>query len=305
MTFTAKDVCDKIPDLLIECKNQTQQFSNISSFENFDSESLIFISDIEHSTRLEKKLPSIVVTNDKIRQLLENHSQQLCIITVTNVRLAQATVKSSLDDYDASDKEWPAHHPSAVVHESAELGNNVRIGPNVVIGENVRVGSNTVIRANCVIERNAVIGSDCIIHCLVNINQDCKLGNRIIIRPGVIIGNEGFGFAQDEKRHYHRIPHTGSVRIEDDVQIGPNSNIDRATYGETVIKRGVKLDALCHVAHNVIVGEDTLFVAQCGIAGSAQIGKNVILSGQTGILDHRIIGDDVVLVHRAGVQGHH
>ena len=171
----------------------------------------------------------------------------------------------------------------------------------MVIGADASIGNNTIIRANSVIERGVVIGDDCIIHALVNVNQHCQIGDRVILRPGVIIGNEGFGFAQDDKRHYHRIPHTGIVRIEDDVQIGSNGNIDRATYGETVIKRGVKIDAQCHVAHNVVVDEDTLFVAQCGIAGSTKIGKNVILSGQTGTLDHRTIADNAVLVHRCGV----
>ena len=195
----------------------------------------------------------------------------------------------------------PDIHPSAVIHQSATFGDNVRIGPNVVIGENVTVGSNTIIRNNSVIERNAVIGNDCIIHSLVNINQACYIGNRVIIRPGVIIGNEGFGFAQDAEGRYQRIPHTGTVEINDDVQIGSNCNIDRATYGKTIIQRGVKIDSLCHIAHNVNVGEDTLFVSQCGVAGSTRIGKKVILSGQTGVLDHMTIADNAVLVHRCGV----
>jgi len=301
MTFTAKEVCDSIPELLVQCSDEDQSFSRISSAEGFDSDSLIFISDLDQGNQLGKNLPSIVVTDSEIQQSLIVHHKQLCIITVNNVRLAQATIKSTFDDYDARDHEWPAQHPSAIIHESAIIGANVRIGPNVVIGENVKIGNNTIIRANSVIERNAMIGDDCIFHCLVNINQGCQIGNRVILRPGVIIGNEGFGFAQDEKRHYHRIPHTGIVRIEDDAQIGANGNIDRATYGETVIKRGVKIDAQCHVAHNVVVDEDTLFVAQCGVAGSTKIGKNVILSGQTGTLDHRTIVDDAVLVHRCGV----
>ena len=301
MTFTAKEVCDSIPQLLINCADNAQSFDHISSIEAFDAQSLIFISELEQSDTLEDQLPSVVVTNETVQQALNERYPTLCIITVNNVRLAQALIKSTFNDYDAKDQEWPSIHPSAVIHESAKLGDNVRIGPNVVIGENTQIGNNTIVRANCVIERNVVIGKDCIIHSLVNVNQACLLGDRVILRPGVIIGNEGFGFAQDDQGRYHRIPHTGIVRIEDDVQIGSHGNIDRATYGETVIKRGVKMDSFCHVAHNVIVGEDTLFVSQCGIAGSSKIGKNVILSGQTGVLDHRTIVDNAVLVHRCGV----
>ena len=301
MTFSAQQVCDTIPELLIQCSKQRNEFTLISSVEDFESTSLIFISSDEQCVSLESQLPSVVVTSDTIAESLSASYPSLCIISVNNVRLAQAQVKCHFNDYDARDIEWPSIHPSAVIHTSAKLGDNVRIGPNVVIGENAQIGDNTIIRSNSVIERNVVIGTDCIIHSLVNVNQACLIGNRVILRPGVIIGNEGFGFAQDNQRHYHRIPHTGIVRIEDDVQIGSNGNIDRATYGETVIKRGVKIDAQCHVAHNVVVDEDTLFVAQCGIAGSTKIGKNVILSGQTGTLDHRTIVDNAVLVHRCGV----
>jgi len=301
MSFSAKQVCDTITELFIACSNNDTEFSHISSIDSFNEQSLVFISSEEQSQQLMTTTPSVVVTSPAIAEALEGKNMTLCVIRVKNVRLAQAIVKSAFDDYDARDAEWDSIHPSAIIHPSAKLGGNVRIGPNVVIGENVSIGNNTIIRNNSVIERNAVIGDDCIIHSLVNINQACLIGNRVIIRPGVIIGNEGFGFAQDSDRHYHRIPHTGIVRIEDDVQIGANGNIDRATYGETVIKRGVKIDALCHVAHNVVVDEDTLFVAQCGIAGSTRIGKNVILSGQTGTLDHRTIVDDAVLVHRCGV----
>ena len=301
MTFSAQQICDTIPELLIECSENKSEFNIISSADDFDSTSLIFISEEKQCAQLESQLPSIVITSSDISQVLSGKYSSLCIISVKNVRLAQAWVKSHFNDYDARDMEWPTIHPSAVIHPSAILGEGVRIGPNVVIGENANIGNNTLIRSNSVIERNVKIGADCIIHSLVNVNQACLIGNRVILRPGVIIGNEGFGFAQDDKRHYHRIPHTGIVRIEDDAQIGSNGNIDRATYGETVIKRGVKIDAQCHVAHNVVVDEDTLFVAQCGVAGSTKIGKNVILSGQTGTLDHRTIVDDAVLVHRCGV----
>ncbi len=294
MIFTTQDLFDAFADLIIDASNLKQVCSNIASIDQYQADSLIFICDTSSVTVLEKSLPSILVTSEDIADSLTIDTSKLSIVKVKNVRLAQAKIKARFADYDARDIEWDEIHASAVIHTSSTIGRNCRIGPNVVIGENANIGNNTIIRANSVIEREVVIGNDCIIHSLVNVNQGCKIGNRVILRPGVIIGSEGFGFAQDEKRHYHRIPHTGIVRIEDDVQIGSSGNVDRATYGETVIKRGVKIDAHCHVAHNVVIGEDTLFVAQCGIAGSVTIGNNTVLSGQTGILDHRTIGDNVV-----------
>ena len=163
------------------------------------------------------------------------------------------------------------------------------------------IGENSVVRSNVVIEHNSRIGNDCTIHSQVNIGYASQIGDRVIIRSGATIGGEGFGFAPDENKKYHRVPHTGFVEIHDDVHIGSNSNVDRGTYGKTLLKRGSKLDSLVHIAHNVELGEDCIMVSQAGIAGSTTVGNRVIISGQIGILDHLKVCDDVVLVHRAGV----
>ncbi|MCL4155554.1 UNVERIFIED_CONTAM: hypothetical protein GTU68_009214, partial [Idotea baltica] len=194
-----------------------------------------------------------------------------------------------------------AIHDSAVIHEKTKLGLNCRIGANVTIGANCKIGDNVIIRANAVVEHDVTIGSDSIINSLVNIGYSCVLGKRVILQAGCIIGAEGYGFANDDKGNHHRIPHTGNVVLHDDVQIGSNSCIDRGTYGSTIIKNGVKIDNLCHIAHNVEIGENSLLTAQCCIAGSSVIGKRVIMSGQAGVLDHKTIPDDTVLVLRAGV----
>lgn len=301
MTFSSQQVCDAISELIIEQPNSISEFSRVSPIENYDANSLIFITTTQQSAVIQKALPAVVVTCEEVACALVDELNSTCVISVNNVRLAQALVKAHFDDLDVRDDEWPNIHPSAVIHTSATIGNDVRVGPNVVIGKQCIIGDNTVIRSNSVIERNVTIGTNCVIHSLVNINQACTIGNRVILRPGVIIGNEGFGFAKDDNGHYHRIPHTGTVEIQDDVQVGSNSNIDRGTYGKTLIQRGVKMDAFCHVAHNVNVGEDTLLVAQCGVAGSSNIGKNVVLSGQSAISDHCNIAEGVVLVHRGGV----
>ncbi|MBX2847808.1 MAG: UDP-3-O-(3-hydroxymyristoyl)glucosamine N-acyltransferase [Acidiferrobacterales bacterium] len=299
MAFKAQDLCDRFSQIIICSRHTNGSFSKISSVENYDSESLIFVGNLMHLDAINRNKPAVIITSSDLAEKLSD--QSFCVITVNDVRLAQALIKQAYGDYDSSDKEWGFIHPSAVIHTTAELGKNVRVGPNSVISSNVQIGDNTIIRANCVIERGAKLGASCIIHHLVNIGIDCVLGERVIVRPGAIIGNEGFGFAQDSNSCYQRIPHTGIVEIGDDVQIGANCNIDRGTYNKTVIHRGVKIDALCHVAHNVTVGENTLFVAQTGVAGSSSIGKRVVASGQTGMLDHRTVVDDVILVHRCGV----
>lgn len=299
MTYSAQQVCNHISNLVVKCINTNRRFSHISAVDNYDDSSLIFVGNDQQLTELNDPLPSVIVTRPDFVTTLEK--KDASVIAVENVRLAQALIKQKYSDYEAFDAEWPNVHPSAVIHKSAQLGNGVHIGANTVIGKNVTIGDNTSIRANCVIEHDAVIGESCVIHNLVNVSFGCKLGDRVIVRPGAIIGNEGFGFAQDQDHHHHRIPQTGIVEIGDDVQIGSNCSIDRGTYGKTTIARGVKIDALCHIAHNVSIDEDTLFVAQSGVAGSSNIGKRVIASGQTGILDHRTVVDDAILVHRCGV----
>jgi len=298
MTYHVKDVCSRFSDLIIDAEYTEASFSRIDSSDDFRSDSLIFVSDEKNIPDL-SICPAVIVTSADIASKID--STGVCLIVVKNVRLAQAFIKQEYSDYDSSDRHWGMIHPSAVIHPSATLNEGVRVGPNTVIGPDTVVGAHTHIRSNCVIEHSVIIGEHCVINNLVNIGYLCTIGNRVILRSGVIIGNEGFGFAQDDQHRYHRTPHTGVVDIGDDVQIGANSNIDRGTYGVTKIGRGVKIDALCHFAHNVDIGEDALFVAQSGIAGSCNIGKRVIASGQTGMLDHKTVVDDAVLVHRCGV----
>jgi len=170
-----------------------------------------------------------------------------------------------------------------------------------VIGANVIIGDNIIIRSGSVIERDTSIGSNTVIHSLVNIGFESQIGKNVIIRSGATIANEGFGLSPDSDGKFHRVPHTGIVVLEDDVQIGANCNIDRATYGATLIKRGAKLDAQCHIAHNVEIGEDCVITAHCVIAGSSKIGNRVVMSGKSGVSDHVNICDDVTLIHRASV----
>jgi UDP-3-O-[3-hydroxymyristoyl] glucosamine N-acyltransferase len=200
----------------------------------------------------------------------------------------------------------PAAQPRSVIHPGADIGKefkygpNVSIGPMVVIGDQVTVGERVWLHPGCVIGNHVVIGSDVTIHPNVTILEHCTIGDRVIIHSGSVIGSDGFGYAPDGKS-YHKIPHTGIVQIDDDVEIGANNTIDRGTFGKTIIGRGVKTDNLVHVAHNVIVGENTVLVAQVGISGSVTIGKNAILAGQAGVAGHLTIGDGAIVGPQTGV----
>ncbi|VAW98119.1 UDP-3-O-[3-hydroxymyristoyl] glucosamine N-acyltransferase [hydrothermal vent metagenome] len=279
------------PDTLIQ---------RIDNVENATADSLVFVSDAEFVQAALAAMPAAIVTTKKLTEEFTSLSQSAVFIC-TNVKLAHAKLRSAYADRDLGQHEWEQIHPSAVIHESAELANDVIIAPNAVIGRNVQIGTGSIIMANSVIEEGVRIGADTVIHPGVVIGYNNEIGNRVIIKAGCTIGMEGFGFAADKSGKNHRIPQLGKVVIEDDVVFGSSCNVDRATYTETRIGAGCKFDALCHIAHNVVIDEDCLIVAQSGVAGTVQIGKRVILSGQTAISDHVVIGDDVILLHRAGV----
>ncbi len=194
----------------------------------------------------------------------------------------------------------PGIHPTAVVHPEARIGQEVAIGAHVVIGKGCRIGDRSKIFPGCVILDGSEIGEDCTLYPLVSIREECRVGNRVIIHNGAVIGSDGFGFAP-HGGVYHKIPQIGRVIIEDDVEIGANCTIDRATMGETIIRRGTKLDNLVHIAHNVEVGEWTVMAAQVGISGSTKIGHHVMLGGQVGTVGHIRIGDYAQVGAQSGV----
>jgi UDP-3-O-[3-hydroxymyristoyl] glucosamine N-acyltransferase len=179
-------------------------------------------------------------------------------------------------------------------------GDNMVIAPFVVIGENVTIGDRTRLYPNVVIGSDVVIGNDVLIYPNVTIYDRCTIGSHVIIHSGSVIGSDGFGFAHDGQKYY-KIPQTGMVQIDDDVEIGACNTIDRATFGKTWIKQGVKTDNLVQIGHNVTVGENSAIVAQVGISGSTSIGKNAVLAGQAGISGHITIGDNVTIGPKAGI----
>jgi UDP-3-O-[3-hydroxymyristoyl] glucosamine N-acyltransferase len=191
-------------------------------------------------------------------------------------------------------------HSTVIIPDSAIIGDRVTIGAYVYLGEGVRIGNNTIIYPNCTILDNVIIGENSVIYPNVSIRENCQIGNHVILHNGAVIGSDGFGFVPMDDR-YEKIPQIGRVVIGNDVEIGANTTIDRATMGETIIKKGCKIDNLVQIAHNVVIEENTVIAGQSGISGSTKIGKHVTMAGQVGIVGHVTIGDNAVLAAQSGI----
>ncbi|NOX25944.1 MAG: UDP-3-O-(3-hydroxymyristoyl)glucosamine N-acyltransferase, partial [Deltaproteobacteria bacterium] len=194
-------------------------------------------------------------------------------------------------------------HPTAIVGNACRLSADISIGPTAIIGNRVKIGNRVTIHPGVVIGDDARIGDDTVLHANVNIGHYCKLGKRIIIHAGTVVGADGFGYATDQYGHHLKRPQVGFVQIDDDVEIGANSCLDRATFGRTWVKRGCKIDNLVQIGHNAVIGEDSLIVSQAGVAGSSTLGTGVILGGQVGVSGHLKLGNRVMVGAKSGVHG--
>jgi UDP-3-O-[3-hydroxymyristoyl] glucosamine N-acyltransferase len=190
-------------------------------------------------------------------------------------------------------------HPTAAIDPSAKIAANVWIGASAVIGRDVQISEGVRVYPNATIYDGAVIGKDSVIHSGVAIRERTEIGARVVIHNNSVIGCDGFGYAKDEERHWLKIPQTGRVVIEDDVEIGAGTTIDRSSVGETRIGRGTKIDNLVQIGHSCAIGEDALLCAQVGLAGSSHIGNRVVLAGQAGVAGHLTIGDDAVVTAKS------
>lgn len=221
-----------------------------------------------------------------------------CAILVKNPYLAVAIIHSYFvkEPFEAK-----GVHPRAYVEESCVLGEEVTIKPLAVLGERVRIGERVLIESGAVIGDDVVIGDDTVIKANVTIYKGSLIGSRVIIHAGTVIGSDGYGYAANERGVHIKRPQVGIVEIQDDVEIGANTCIDRAAYGVTLIKSGTKIDNLVQIGHNVVVGENSLLVAQVGISGSSTLGRNVVMGGQSATAGHVSIGDRVMIAARGGV----
>ena len=253
---------------------------------------ITFLANPKYFPFLSKTKASAIVTSREIK------SAPKTIIKTDNPSLAFVKIISEF--MPVSIRHPQGIHPTAVLGKGVSLGKDVAVGPYTVIEDGVSLGDRTVIYAGCFIGYDTKIGDDCLIFANVSIRERIVIGNRCIIHSGSVIGSDGFGFFTLEGRHY-KIPQVGGVEIQDDVEIGANVAIDRARFDQTVVGRGTKIDNLVHIAHNVIIGENCLIIAQVGISGSTVLGKNVILAGQAGLVGHITVGDNATVAAQAGV----
>ena len=199
------------------------------------------------------------------------------------------------------DRPAPGVHALALVEEGAHVAPDASVGPFAVVGEGARIGARTILRPHATVGRGAEIGDDCVIHARVSIRERVRIGNRVVIQDGAVIGSDGFGFARTPEGTHHKIPQIGGVVIEDDVEIGANTTIDRPAVGETRIGAGTKIDNLVQIAHGVAIGRNTLLAAQVGIAGSATLEDSVTLAGQVGVAGHLTIGKGAIATAQTGI----
>jgi UDP-3-O-[3-hydroxymyristoyl] glucosamine N-acyltransferase len=292
MEFTAKQIAAYVGGEIIGDENVT--VCTFAKIEEGVKGALSFLANPKYASYIYDTQSSIVLVNS---DFIPERPIQATLIKTAN---AYESLAKLMTLYESVKPKKTGISPMASVAASATIGENVYIGPFVSIGEKAIIGNNTVIEANTSVGDNATVGSDCILYNHVTIYHDCKVGNRCILHAGCVVGADGFGFAPGANG-YEKIPQIGIAILEDDVEIGANTCIDRATMGATIIKRGVKLDNMVQIAHNVIVDEHTVMAAQCGVAGSTKIGSWCMVGGQAGISGHIKIGNQVKVGGHSGV----
>ena len=267
---------------------------SFSKIEEGKPGTLTFLANLKYAHHIYNTHASIVLVNNDFKP---EHPVKATLIKVPN---AYAALAMLLNLVEQSKKAKVGIGSTAFVATSATLGDNCYIGNFAYIGDNAKIGNNCQIYPHAYIGDNVEIDDNCVIYPNVTIYEGCKIGNKCILHAGCVIGSDGFGFAP-EGETYKKIPQLGNVIIEDNVEIGANTTIDRAVMDSTIIRKGVKLDNLVQIAHNVEVGENTVMAAQVGIAGSVKIGKHCMFGGQVGLAGHIHIADHVVFGAQAGV----
>jgi UDP-3-O-[3-hydroxymyristoyl] glucosamine N-acyltransferase len=271
------------------------EVSSVASLESAKAGDLVFVEDAKHLARGLDSGATAVIAGE----FAGRSAQKKPILIAAQPRLAFARAAAWLRT-DAADS--PGVHPGALVHRSAKLAAQVTIEERVVIRENVVIGEGTSIGAGSVIGSDVKVGRDCRIYPNVTIYPKATLGDRVVVHAGAVLGSDGFGYVRDRATgRYEKFPQIGQLEIEDDVEIGANSTVDRGALDVTRIRRGTKIDNLVHVGHNVDVGEDVVIAAQTGLSGSAVVENNVVIGGQVGIADHVRIEAGAILGAQSGI----
>jgi len=275
--------------------NPDTEVSDISKIEEGRPGTLSFLANPKYEKYIYETSASIVLVNKDFKP------EKPITPTLIRVDNAYEAFASLLELYQQSKPKKTGIHKLASIHENVRLGENPYVGDYAVIESNVQIGNNVKIYPQVYIGENVSIGNDTVIYAGVKIYEGCRIGSGCVIHSGAVIGADGFGFAPQNDNNYRKVPQIGNVIIEDNVEIGANTTIDRATMGSTIIRKGVKLDNLIQIAHNVEIGENTVIAAQSGIAGSTKIGKDCMLGGQVGIIGHLTIADKVKIAAQSGV----
>lgn len=269
--------------------------STLAKIEEGEKGSMTFLSNPKYTSYIYSTKASIVIVNKSFEPTAEISA------TLIKVEDAYQAFTQILEFYNEYKNQKVGIDMNTFISDSAKLGQEIYLGAFAYIGENVVIGNNVKIYPQCYIGDNVEIKDNTTLFSGVKIYADCIIGNNCKIHSGTVIGSDGFGFAPTETGEYKSIPQIGNVVIEDNVDIGANCTIDRATMGTTFIRKGVKLDNLVHVAHNVTIDENTVIAGQTGIAGSTKIGKNCMFGGQVGVSGHITIGDNVKISAKSGV----
>ena len=295
MKFTARQISDILQGTIEG--NPDVEVSSVSKIEEGKNGSISFLANPKYAEYLYETEASIVILNKDFK--LEKSTKDS--LTLIRVEDAYQCFGQLLDMYNQvkNNKQGISEHSH--ISESSQIGENCYVGDFASIGENVSIGKNVKIFPNSTIGDNVKIGDNTLIFSGVSIYSETEIGHSCIIHAGVTLGADGFGFAPNSENNYKKVAQIGNVIIEDHVEIGANTSIDRATLGSTIIRKGVKLDNLIQVAHNVEIGENTVIAAQTGVAGSTKIGKNCMIGGQVGIVGHIKIADGVKIAAQSGI----
>ena len=293
MQITVQKIADTVGGMVVG--NADAVIERPSKIEEATSGSITFIAHDKYLPFLSTSSASAYIVSNEFDTEAFNSKT---FIKVENV---YGAISELLAIYDGVNSKKQGIAKTAIIADSAKIGNNVSIGDYVVIEDGASVGDNVTILANCFIGASANIGTGSKIYSGVQVYHHCVIGANCIVHANTVIGSDGFGFAKQEDGSYKKIAQVGNVVIEDNVEIGAGCTIDRATMGSTEIKNGVKLDNLIHIAHNVVIGQNTVIAAQVGIAGSTKIGADCMIGGQSGIVGHLNIADGTIFQAKSGM----
>jgi UDP-3-O-[3-hydroxymyristoyl] glucosamine N-acyltransferase len=295
MEFSAAQIAELLGGK-VEGNPETKVY-NLSKIEEGTEGTLSFLANPKYTPHIYNTNASIIVVNNSF--IAEKKLKSSC--TLIRVEDAYGSFAKLLGLYEQIKGEKKGIEQPSYIHPTSALGQNCYVGAFAYVGENVKIGNNVKIYPQVYIGDNTIVGDNCILFSGVKIYKDCVIGNNCTLHASTVIGSDGFGFAPNSENNYAKVPQIGNVVIEDHVEIGSNSSVDRATLGSTIIRKGVKIDNLVQIAHNVEIGENTVIAGQTGIAGSTKIGKNCMIGAQVGINGHIKIADGVKIAGQAGV----